>query len=86
MTTLQITDEGLKEIVDGIEIPCAACGAPAKKVIRCKRFRSAHALRCLACFDELVRAVAQVEHIHCGLVLCPDVGTELLDVVDVLDL
>jgi|GEM_PF-4878150 len=49
MAIIEITDQGLQEVIEQIEVTCeypGGCIAPATVVVRCRHFRASHYLLC----------------------------------------
>lgn len=88
MPTLEITDEGLRELVDDIKVRCERCGKDADKVMRCRRFHVSAVTVCTACIqflaDQIDAAARAGKHVHCAW--CGEHGARLYDLVEIFDL
>lgn len=90
MNELKSAEEALRDRIDAIEVKCARCEARAQKILRCRRFHFAFMLMCSSCVEKLAASVVDLVgttgHTHCGLPICPDAGTTLFDVAEVVEL
>lgn len=89
MAMYEVSDEGLREIVESINVPCERCGRQATKVLRCRTYHSVVTLWCTRCLLVLQSkaigiAIRPTGHMHCRA--CPDTGRFLADVVEIFDL
>ncbi len=89
MATLEVTAEGLREVVDEVKVQCDSCRrARARKVLRCRTYRVAAAAWCVACLAELEDAATATVllhgHMHCRA--CNQAGEQLSDVLEIFDL
>lgn len=71
MPIIEITNEGLREAVESIEIACATkeCERPSAHVVRCRTFHSASSTRCSPCLAQM-RVNVMHGVIHNGCVIC----------------
>lgn len=84
MAIFEVTEEGLRRLVESVPVRCDGCGKQAVKVMRCRVMAAAHRLHCDACLAQLEAAVASIGHVHCTA--CGAVGATIHDIADIFDL
>lgn len=55
MPIVEVTNEGLREAVESIEIACKTldCTRPSAHVVRCRTFHSVASTRCTPCLEQM---------------------------------
>ncbi|MGW9021290.1 hypothetical protein ACWGOE_07400 [Leucobacter chromiiresistens] len=90
MAVIEITESGLRKLDFTPKLPCEVpgCGGAAAVVWRCKRYHSGARLACDSC-HAIASAEAQLlvesgTRVSCAT--CEEVGAELADVLEVIEL
>ena len=90
MAVYEITEDGLREAIDEIHVPCnyTGCAEKATTILRCRTYRSVSTLICERHLEEgralIARHVAEHGHTHCPG--CDEPATSLEQIMDLLPL